>query len=95
MTMLTPGKLPHLLLSVANLDPALTSDLMQRVDQRYGVQIVGRDTPAVTTRYLVKAGLVRVIGPSGKGYKHLHVITPAGEEELNRLWDLMHGADAA
>ncbi len=84
---LLPGKLPHLLLSVATLAPSTTTDLVKRVEARHGKQKVATFTIHAALQRLTKAGFLEYVGIApGPGGPKQYVLTRKGEKELDLQW---------
>lgn len=84
---LLPGRLPHLLLSAATLDPSTQADLVKRVEARHGKQDVSKFTIHAAIQRLTKAGFLRHVGTApGAGGPKLYELTREGEEELDLQW---------
>lgn len=82
MTRLTPGKLPHLLLSVACAEPMTRRELQARAERRG--RIIDDPTASWACCKLLARGFLRVEGarPTNGNSANLYVLTPAGEKAL-------------
>ena len=89
------GKLPHMLLSVASMEATSANVLAERMDARYGLQDATPANMGAALRLLVARGYLSATGKGGRGSPYQYTLTPAGEAELDRLWDLEHGRSAA
>lgn len=88
-TAIQPRSLTTRLLSVACAEPLSATQLLERVDLRYGVLDSRENSIFEATRRLVGYGLLKVTRYGAPRRATLFVLTPAGEVALDAVFEQM------